>query len=717
MTRRGYQRGVATPAPAEGAVLEAPGPDALVLANRPLRDRQCAMSRYGDDHWYLTPGLFEAHAKPVRLNWTKAAPVFRDALKTYAWMLINYEPTDEALATGYRRLSLMTVQTTLVPLRDFAEFLAARGRSHFSEVTEDDLDQYVSAVDAADISRPRKEDYALEVRRLWGHRHLLPPAMRLPEAPPWDGQEIEDLFGERNRTDENRTPRIDERTMNALLTWAMRFVDDFSGDIIAAAHEYNRLAPRGKRRKARGLDSVPRRDLVKEAHVLVREYRRTGRPLPGRMTDTGIELDYYHLARLLDATAWGIRDLATGDVFRHSGLPLVACAAVTSHPTGLIDNEPWLQQPIGYHDVPGFVKMLVAACLIVTAYLSGMRPGELLNLRRGCLHHDERTGMWSVVGRAFKGARTDTGDKAVRGVEREVPWVVVEPVANAIRVMERLHDREVLFPRTVLGEQQREGGALSTDRAPRFIADFIAWVDAYCLERGRRDSIPADRSLERISLSRFRRTLAWYICRRPRGLVAASIQYGHLFTTVTLGYAGNAASGFPDDYAFERFLARLEALGDAQRRLDDGEHVSGPSADVYRQRLGDASLRFPGITLTSGHQARGLLRSPTLQVYEGRGMTCVFDPARARCRLRQGQVDEQITPDLDDCHPNCLNIAETDSDVDVLRERVPPLREIVGDPLVPPLRVERERAELDRVTKIIDEHERTRVPRPSQAKT
>jgi hypothetical protein len=33
------------------------------------------------------------------------------------------------------------------------------------------------------------------------------------------------------------------------------------------------------------------------------------------------------------------------------------------------------------------------------------------------------------------------------------------------------------------------------------------------------------------------RTLAWHIVRRPRGLIAGAIQYGHLHAQITLGYA------------------------------------------------------------------------------------------------------------------------------------------------------------------------------------
>ena len=125
------------------------------------------------------------------------------------------------------------------------------------------------------------------------------------------------------------------------------------------------------------------------------------------------------------------------------------------------------------------------------------------------------------------------------------------------------------------------------------------------------------------SASRFRRTLAWFICRRPRGLVAAAIQYGHLHVQITQGYSGSYASGFPDDIAFERWLARLDELDEADRRLSEGGHVSGPAADAYRSRVAGGASRFAGRVIRSGKAARHVLANPSLQIYPGRGMVRV----------------------------------------------------------------------------------------------
>lgn len=80
------------------------------------------------------------------------------------------------------------------------------------------------------------------MRRLWAYRQVLPAWMRLPAVPPWDGEEPRILLGRaRGGHGENRTPRIREQTMQVLLAWAIRFVEDFAQDIVAAFHEYEGL--------------------------------------------------------------------------------------------------------------------------------------------------------------------------------------------------------------------------------------------------------------------------------------------------------------------------------------------------------------------------------------------------------------------------------------------------------------------------------------------
>jgi hypothetical protein len=144
-------------------------------------------------------------------------------------------------------------------------------------------------------------------------------------------------------------------------------------------------------------------------------------------------------------------------------------------------------------------------------------------------------------------------------------------------------------------------------------------------------------------------------------------------------------------------------MADAHHRLTDGEHVSGPAADIYRTRV-NAATRFAGRTLRINREAATLLANPDLQIFTGKGMTCVLDPARAACRVATDERGTRRTPDIDDCRPSCANIARTDRDIYVLRQQAARLRVLVNDPAAPPVRHDRERHELARLEHLIARH-------------
>jgi hypothetical protein len=106
-----------------------------------------------------------------------------------------------------------------------------------------------------------------------------------------------------------------------------------------------------------------------------------------------------------------------------------------------------------------------------------------------------------------------------------------------------------------------------------------------------------------------------------------------------------------------------------------------------------------------------MLANPLLQIFPRRAMTCVFDQAKALCQVRRAQGEPRITPDQDDCRPNCRNIAYTDRDIDQIRVEVAGIRDIVDDSLAPSPRHQRACAESERLQRIIDDHDR-RWPAP-----
>jgi hypothetical protein len=695
-----------------------PHAGSVVLAGRPLRPGTDPgrLARFSDDRWDLSPAVFEDHMPALSLNFSTVPPRFLEAAKTYVWVLLNTsEPAPLRRSGGTRRLSVLSVTGLRGRLFPFFDFLASRGVGLLSEVTPDDYDAYLARIRDAEITLNQREDLLTEVRRLWSYRAQMPATHALPDAPPWDGDDTQHLVGARPAATENSTRRIPEDIMRPLLLWSIRYVDDFSRDILPAWREYLELADRNRGRRKEPLPGPRRRsgDLAGEIPRYLDQLRARGDGLPGKRGDDGtLRVDWPHLVRIFGC---GCNNLHPGQASRHliedSGLPVEDGAPLAAPVTACLDGEPWLPRRIRYLEAHRHARLLSTACLVVIAYLSGMRIGEVLSLRRGCVTHDERAGLWLIHGTTWKSAKDDDGSKTPQGILREDPWVVIPVVARAIAVLERLHDSPLLFPSLLDARgytTTRTGTGRITARITNDLGDFKKHVNDYCAARGRNDPIPNEDEGRPLNGSRFRRTLAWHIYRRPRGLVAGAIQYGEVSTQIFLGYAGNYASGFRDVAAMEEFLARLEELADDVARLDAGEHVSGPAATQYAARVRDGQNRFAGRVIRSARAARDMVANPSLQVFPGHGMTCVFDASKALCEMTRREDDPRRTPALDDCRPNCGNIARTDRDITVIRADIDRLTTITADPLSPPIRHRREASQLRRLEEIATRHEQTR---------
>lgn len=707
----------AQPRPALGDCdeLQRPNASTLVLLRRTVRpDADPArMSRYADDVWHLDQGIFEESSKTTRLNFTQVPSPLRESAKHYMWVLINTDPPTQLRRTPSTRPSLYGVRMFWFALRVFLDWLHKHGIAQFSEVTPDVLDEYLAFLVVKGDKLEQTHRCIAEIRRLWGYRTALPPSMRLSEVPPWGGDPAGVLLGKARPGMENLTPRINEDTMGALLLWALRFVEEFADDIIAAQTEFCFLHSRGAR-ATRGHGKPGPRLPTGGAITVIDQYaeavRQDGGSLPGRVTAAGKrEIDFAHVGKLV-----GIPLLAKASYARaqsalnSSGLPIDDNAYLATPVAATISGRPWHPGNFSYHQTRYLVRHLHTACLIVVAYLSGARPSEVLNLRRGCLQRDDTNDLYLMSGVFFKNAIDERGNKVPAGLPRHDPWVVTEPVAHAIGVLERLHDEDLLFtnrtdPTRNYITRRTGGAARNSQVVTDGIHRFVEYVDQLSAHH-HVNPIPPD-SHGLLTITRFRRTLAWFIRRRPRGLVAASIQYGHVHTRMIQGYAGAYDSGFPDELAFEDFLARLEQFADDEQALDGGEQVSGPASPIYRQRVYAANQRFAGHVLTTKRQSRDLLANPLLHIYHGEAMTCVFDPTSAACQLRGSRDDPLTTPDIDDCRPGCRNIARTDRDMATIRAYRDRLIDLVKDRTAPPIRHQRERRELERVDTIIKDHD------------
>jgi len=416
-------------ADALAAALQWPDSATPVLLRRQLNPATdpVTLSVFADDQWNLTPGLFEAHAATTRLNLRSVPAPFRDPVKHYLWQVINHAPSPRSRELLHTQLALSTLPLVLSRLTAFALWLHGRRVGSFGAVTEQHLDSYLSDVMNSETTSEHKAALLIEVRRVWSYRERLPEAMRLPVDPPWSGDRPCDLLGTRVRSGVNRTPRIQTDTIDLLLLWALRFVDDFADDITPAFDEHVRLWPASS--TARAEIRTPRRGADQVQPELIAYLDRlhaSGGALPGRHRGDGtLVVDWAHLTRLFSA---GARALQRIPQLRHlidsSGLPVADAAYLETPITGHVADAAWRTTPISYREAPQLAKLLRTACFIVVTYLSGMRTGEALNLERDCISHDPTTGLWLLTGRRFKGVRDEHGNKIPEGEQRRDPWVV-----------------------------------------------------------------------------------------------------------------------------------------------------------------------------------------------------------------------------------------------------------------------------------------------------
>lgn len=683
-------------------------PNPLVLLNRERRSDvpQDRLSRYNDDTWDLTAGMFEEHSTKTGITFKDFPERWQPSLRRYFWLLINDQQIRPVPGASLGTLSLQSIslmKSTLVALFRILDDGEVQSLDQLDDVALDALAVHLSSEFTFETGRR----ILTEVRRLWANRDLVPAPLKMRPQVPWAGDRATDLLTPPPVSTGAKTKRIADETLVPLMAWSIRFVTDFGADILGAYHQYCDLIRIEYRHRPDSKIGVTRHDIPVRARIqrMLRTLKGLELGLPGqREVDGQLRIRWAHLGRLAKVQPQWAQKYHS-DLIETSGLHIDDNAYLTVRCEGRLDGAPWRSKPIPWDDVIDFATLLQTACFLTIAYLSGMRPGEVLGLQRGCASFDAELGIWKVSGSRWKSVRTASGEKATRGEIRENPWIVHPLAAQAISLLEDLHDETLLFPnslrpRPVRGfeivEEARPGGARTSSQIGTDLAAFTSWVNAYAAEHDRQDSIPNDPA-GRLNPRRLRRTLAWHIVRRPRGLVAAAIQYGHLATAITQGYAGDRASGFPNEVAFERWLERFERLSGIASYAETGGQISGPAAAELVRRAKSTVARFEGRVVPTFRQAESLLKRPDMQVYEGEGMHCVFTAATALC-LRDGDG-----PALGDCRTGCTNIARTDADIATLDE----LRmRLAADTLAPPIRHRRTQQIIGELTARIQEHGR-----------
>ena len=222
-----------------------PSPTRTACRTAPAR-RACPGS--ATTTWDLSPLARREHEPARRINWDLFPVALRGSFKRAGWALVNL-PTPEALleraATCRARASRHRHHRRIAEhWRRYAAWLAGRGITRLAEVDAACHERVGRARRTASRPRTAPAAQALNaVSMLWGFAPHLPAADRIP-MPPWEAEGLRHYLPADEGRNENATAPIHPAVMSPLLTWALRFTEDFAADILAALAEQQRLRSR-----------------------------------------------------------------------------------------------------------------------------------------------------------------------------------------------------------------------------------------------------------------------------------------------------------------------------------------------------------------------------------------------------------------------------------------------------------------------------------------
>ncbi|GHG12369.1 integrase [Streptomyces filamentosus] len=660
---------------ADPYILPLPGPESPVVLDWWISAGNAhPNSRYSDDVWSMGPLIDNPGDSIHKINLRRCPASLRSELRLLIWILINGElrPTyvQERGFQNRGRDGVTNMRDNILQWLKFARWLDRQEVSRLSDCTVEHWKAY-----AAKCTSGCSRDHAQTILRwlsdLWAFDQLSLSPCGITQ-PPWESEGIDDYLpaATGKAGGENKTEPLDPTVIGPLLTWSIRLVEDFSDDILAAWNERRRMNARVK--------ATPS---TRGGLAAVKNYLQplldSGALLPATVSRKhGITLAHHYVAAVTGASWNQVHDFA----FRQGLRALVARRPGPSPMqvpvTGRIEGRPW-REFMDYEETPILVRHLATAAAIVILYLTGMRPQEAQSLRSGCCPDPEPNEDGSIPrhlirAHHYKNVRDSDGHHISAGEERAVPWVAITPVVNAIRVLERLVPKgELLFSSThhdIVG-QRKHHGALKRASLGRRVENLVSWINQEATAQG----VPAQTVPEdphgNLGLSRLRRTLAWHIARRPGGLVALAIQYGHMRTALdartSTGYGSRERRGFHGELDVETALAAAQTAARLRDAAAAGEKISGPAA--RRALIGAASI--PGFegALTTPKAAAKFLARDGLVLFDNPDafLICAFKRDTALCDPDPGAT----APNQFACQLGCGNAIRTDSHAQAARER------------------------------------------------
>jgi hypothetical protein len=687
--------------------------DDIVLASMPLRDGtdRAALSRFGDDVWDMAPAMFNMARKAFRTVDFGVIPCAAERLLAkeyiYAWM-------NERRADGEPRLRPVSGHTALATLRRFLDFVRSRiGKLDLANVDQDLIDAYATHHRARPITPGRVGVCLRPIVQL----HRLAPYLTCGGITftPWRGRPVYRATGQGTRCSENRTARIPEPVIGAMLRWALKYVEHLCDDIFTARAEADalnsRFAARSRARHTRPAVMLAswidkRREEGRGIPVWERPLSIGG--LTGRLSRGG-RFDGEVINLKLLTMQCGLH-LTT--VHKDPALLSMVHDAVDElgFEVGGMDTpispdpdtgRPWRER-FDAISLAREERHLQTAAYIVCCYLTGMRDGEVQSLRSGCLKRnldrDGRTERLAIEGVTWK-------DRGARG--EQVEWITIEAAVQAIRVAERLSERfrrNAGTERLWLALDDRETNNAET---PILIAKKINQFREHLDERYGADDSPViprvGEDVWRFNTRQFRRTLAWYIANRPFGVVAGKIQYKHASVAMFNGYAGSSASGFRQEVEQELALGQLDDIIDYFENHRRGHGPGGPAGKrvgVELERVGRELGPLPG-QLADRKRLKAMLAHLARTLHVGYLNDCFFDPLTALC-LRESEKPSASVPVLSRCAPDrCPNACLVERHLPPCEASIAQAEDLLAYKRLSPLQREALRLDNDRKRRLI----------------
>ena len=628
------------------------------------------LSRFGDDVWDLTPAIFRENvalgAGILRFGALRD-PWQRLTAKEYMWARLN---------GGSPNRRTVMAPTTARGVFDNVKRILHFIKRHAGVFAMDAVDQvlldaYLAYARSSGTRTPQQISRILEVA-IDLHRHQDVLTLGGYACRPWRGRNAPRIAGCPPKSGENRTPRIPEPVIDVLLRWALKYVDHFADDILAAGAERDRLERKRQTTKA------ATRTVAGQFDSYIRARRRAGRGIPvWSLRADGEEPDFnFPLIAAQVGCSTGM--LYHPEAFRaHLSFAADWIGVEIGGMDTPISNDPdtgapWRQR-FDNASLDHEQRMLQAACYIVCAYLSGMRDSEIQAMRLNCLDvtrsADGVIERYRVRSFAYKG-------RGAKGHPEE--WITIAPVARAIDVLKRLsaaarRKRGALSLWPMLSERGAPSPHLGVG-VNALLNDFRAHLDAaYGDETA--PTVPAiDGKAWRLTTRQFRRTVAWFIANRPFGAVAGKIQYKHASIAMFEGYAGAGEAGFRREVEQERALGQLDDIVDHYEDFKRGLKPTGPASarilaefSQVKDKLGD----LPG-RIIDRQRLRAMLAQLARTLHVGLLNDCFFEPATAFC-LDRTKTAERGAPMLSHCSPDrCPNACIT-------RRHLAPWRDSIVD--------------------------------------